>query len=98
MRTNKSLRTFCISASVIAIALSVGCAGTSTKHSHSGPVVLGSTKSFVPYGFGWGTVAPRTLYNGGDPSGRVSKIHWQAWGRSVALGSGLTSLAPTRSE
>src|SRR5262245_35532676 len=57
-------------------------------------VVLGSKSSFTPSGKGWGTVAPRSLDNGGDPSGRAWNIRWQNWGASITSGSGLTYVAP----
>ena len=54
-------------------------------------VVLGS-KYFLPgpdHGIGWGTPRPKTIFNGGDPSGYVGKIHWTTWGGKVAIGYGL---------
>jgi hypothetical protein len=54
-------------------------------------VVLGS-KSFVSRGEGWGSAEPSRIYNGGDPSGLVSGIHWTGWGQSSAHGTGRTSI------
>ena len=28
------------------------------------------------------------IFNGGDPSGEVSEIHWQSWGGPIAIGYG----------
>ncbi len=53
--------------------------------------MLGS-KSFEPKGAGWGKVEPSTIFNGGDPSGLVTHIHWTSWGDSVATGRGLSSI------
>lgn len=52
-----------------------------------GQVVLGSS-AFAPNGWGFGTVAPTSIFNGGDASGLVKRIHWQAWGQPEATGSG----------
>lgn len=50
--------------------------------------VLGS-RHFAPHGFGWGTSKPSTLFNGGDPSGKIWNIRWGPWGGRVAAGRGL---------
>ncbi len=50
--------------------------------------VLGSPDFFAPHATGFGTVAPRTLHNGGDPSGLISGIRWTGWGRTVAHSRG----------
>ncbi len=55
-------------------------------------VVLGSKyflSSVGDGGIGWGTPRPKTIFNGGDPSGYVSKIRWTTWGGKVAIGYGL---------
>jgi hypothetical protein len=31
-------------------------------------------------------VEPSTIFNGGDPSGSVTKIHWTGWGNPTAIG------------
>jgi hypothetical protein len=54
-------------------------------------VVLGS-RAFAPMGKGFGTVAPREIFNGGDPSGLVEKIQWTHWGQRTATGWGETSI------
>ncbi len=55
-------------------------------------VVLGSTGSFGPSGIGWGHVAPSTIDDAGDPSGRAWRLRWQHWGSSEATAAGLTSV------
>jgi hypothetical protein len=37
---------------------------------------------------GYGHVKPRTIFNGGDPTGLVKMIHWHSWGGSRASGTG----------
>jgi hypothetical protein len=96
-------RAVCAATSAFGLVL-VGCGGatrtvTETVASTSAKpatamapnVVLGS-KSFVSGGEGWGTPHPSRIYNGGDPSGLVSDIHWTDWGQSVAPGTGMHSI------
>jgi hypothetical protein len=54
--------------------------------------VLGSPHHLAPVGKGWGKVAPRHIFNGGDPSGEVSKLTWKHWGAPRARGHGVTWL------
>ena len=49
--------------------------------------VLGQ-KNLFPGGIGWGTARPKMIFNGGDPSGMVSKIRWSNWGSKTAFGRG----------
>jgi hypothetical protein len=53
--------------------------------------VLGAS-AFAPHGGGFGTAHPRRIFNGGDPSGLVSSIHWTGWGGAVAHGRGLNPI------
>ena len=41
---------------------------------------------------GWGTPAPWNLSLGGDPSGTISRIRWDGWGKPVATGHGLHAI------
>jgi hypothetical protein len=54
-------------------------------------VVLGAA-AFAPNGTGWGTAEPEEIFNGGDPSGLVTEIHWRGWGGQSATGWGRTSI------
>jgi hypothetical protein len=70
-------------AAVAAPALAAGGGGS------MGPVpVLGSKQFSEPYGAGFGHPEPEVIFNGGDPSGEVSEIHWRSWGGQVAIGYG----------
>jgi hypothetical protein len=51
--------------------------------------LLGSRDFAAPYGKGFGTPHPRTIYNGGVPSGLIEGITWESWGDAVAFGRGL---------
>lgn len=37
---------------------------------------------------GYGLARPTTIFNGGDPTGRVTGIHWRSWGDARAIGTG----------
>ncbi|HTW18655.1 MAG TPA: hypothetical protein VME70_00405 [Mycobacteriales bacterium] len=54
--------------------------------------VLGVHHSFGPDSKGWGTARPKTLFNGGDPSGDITHIHWTSWGGKTAHGRGKNSV------
>lgn len=53
----------------------------------AGAPVLGAKAAF-PSGKGFGTVKPKVVYLGGDPTGYFSKLTWQHWGARRALGLG----------
>jgi hypothetical protein len=49
--------------------------------------LLGLT--WAPSQEGYGTQQPTTIFNGGDPSGLVTKVHWTGWGTDRATGTGV---------
>ena len=55
-------------------------------------VVLGSPAYAGPQGVGWGSPHPSKIFNGGDPSGLVTHIHWSSWGQASATGHGLNAI------
>ncbi|HEY0279080.1 MAG TPA: hypothetical protein VGC32_12505 [Solirubrobacterales bacterium] len=50
--------------------------------------ILGSKAFAQPFGAGFGHAEPSVIFNGGDPSGEVSQIHWRSWGGPTAIGFG----------
>jgi len=54
--------------------------------------VLGARGFAAPYGKGFGTAEPSEIFNGGDPSGSVSRITWSGWGNPSAIGHGLNPI------
>jgi hypothetical protein len=67
----------------------VGAAGTTTQSPHPIPKpvpVLGTAWGTGQKGYG--TAHPDTIFNGGDPTGLVTGVHWQSWGGPVAIASG----------
>ncbi len=75
-------------AALLAVALATAALAHTTAASS---VVLGN-KAFAPQGTGFGKVRPSKIFNGGDPSGLVSSIHWKSWGGSKAIGFGKGSI------
>jgi hypothetical protein len=73
-----------------------GCGATTTGTTHitdSAQV----TASAVPIltgpnpfnGKGFGSVKPGIIFQGGDPTGLVCRIHWLSWGGAFAVGTGI---------
>jgi hypothetical protein len=77
-----------ILASITALAIPVA-ANAEAQPMGAGPApVLGSKQFSEPYGAGFGHPEPEVIFNGGDPSGEVSEIHWRSWGGPIAIGYG----------
>ena len=73
-----------ITVSLILLPSAAGSAATSHVQ-----VMLGN-KNLLSHGIGWGTVHPRLIFNGGDPSGRAWNLRWSGWGSAVAHARGDT--------
>ncbi len=69
-------------------ALAVPAVASAEAEPMSAVPVLGSKQFSEPYGAGFGHPEPEVIFNGGDPSGEVSEIHWRSWGGQVAIGYG----------
>lgn len=94
MRTLRAgLVAVAVSAVGVLLFVPAGGASTGTRPlaAARGRVVLGA-KAFAPNGTGWGSSRPSTIFNGGDPSGLVTHIHWSSWGGSTARGHGLNAI------
>lgn len=72
---------------VLAVFIALGIAPLSQAS-----VTLGSKRFYAPQSEGFGTVRPHDIFNGGDPSGSVTKIHWVSWGGGSARGHGLNAI------
>lgn len=79
----------CSLAAALAV-IGLGVVGSALASGSSRPVL--GDKAFAPMGKGFGTVAPGTIFNGGDPSGLVSNIAWHHWGSPTTTGWGKTSI------
>jgi hypothetical protein len=69
-------------------ALAIPVAANAEAEPMTAVPVLGSKQFSEPYGAGFGHPEPEVIFNGGDPSGEVSEIHWRSWGGQVAIGYG----------
>jgi hypothetical protein len=59
------------------------------------PILAGP---WAPNQRGYGHARPSTVFNGGDPTGLVSDIHWATWGGAKAIGTGTSDyVGPTQS-
>jgi hypothetical protein len=73
--------------------LAIGATGVSVASAGAAAnPVLGAKAFAAPYGEGFGTPEPSTIFNGGDPSGSVTKIKWSGWGNPTAIGYGLNPI------
>jgi len=85
------IRNRVLSAIVLAAMTSTGVILIPAVASASRPPVpvLGSKQAF-PAGTGFGTVKPKTVYFGGDPTGMFTSLTWTGWGntKSTAKGNG----------
>jgi hypothetical protein len=81
-------RTRAIAASVLA-GLSTTLILIPAQASASGASVpvLGSAHAY-PAGTGFGKVKPKTVYLGGDPTGKFTKLSWTGWGSAKSTGNG----------
>jgi hypothetical protein len=70
------------------VALAIPTAANAGWRLVTGVPVLGSKQFSEPYGAGFGHPEPEVIFNGGDPSGEVSEIHWRSWGGPMAIGYG----------
>ncbi len=77
---------------LLAMLVAAGGAMASSAAGRAESAVLGSAEFAKPDGAGWGSTQPAKIYNGGDPSGLVTEIHWTSWGGSTAIGYGLNSI------
>jgi hypothetical protein len=61
-------------------------AGAAALAAEALPILAGPAVPRIEQGYGH--VRPATVFNGGDPTGLVSSIHWSSWGGAQAIGTG----------
>jgi hypothetical protein len=66
-------------------------ASTPPPAAPAGPPTLGQAAGVLAHGRGFGQVRPPEIFNGGDPTGLVTKITWQSWGGATATGTGTST-------
>jgi hypothetical protein len=75
-------------------AVSSPPAASSAAPSSAAPAatpVLGQLTGIFAHGSGFGQARPTEVFNGGDPTGLVSKITWASWGGATATGTGTST-------
>jgi hypothetical protein len=72
------------------VILLAGCSAASASAAVSAKAAptLGLRTGTFFNGVGFGKVAPKEVYNGGDPTGLVTSITWRDWGKAQAVGTG----------
>jgi hypothetical protein len=73
---------------LVALAATIPLALAAPSSGAAARVVLGGAIYGGERGEGWGTARPHTIFNGGDPSGLISNVHWSSWGGAEAHGRG----------
>jgi len=51
-------------------------------------------RRWAPFQRGIGQVRPSSIFFGGDPTGEFDHVHWQSWGGSRAVGTGVGFYEP----
>jgi len=74
----------------VGVILLAGCGATTASAAVNAKAVptLGVRTGTFFNGVGFGKVAPREVFNGGDPTGLVTSITWHDWGKAQAVGTG----------
>jgi hypothetical protein len=82
-------------AAVALVACTCALSIASTAGAVGVPILAGP---WIPGQKGYGHAKPSTIFNGGDPTGLVSHIHWESWGGAQAVGTGIAEyVAPSQS-
>jgi hypothetical protein len=55
----------------------------------AGVPTLGQLAGDFARGEGFGQIKPSRIFNGGDPTGLLSRVVWSAWGGAQATGTGI---------
>jgi hypothetical protein len=87
-----------LAAAIIAVAGAAvtACSGPSHPAPSQAPAavpVLGRPAGIFARGSGFGQARPARIFNGGDPTGLVTKITWHSWGGPQAIASGTSEWA-----
>jgi hypothetical protein len=67
--------------------------GVTTTSSPTGPApvpTLGQSAGVFAHGQGFGQVKPAKIFNGGDPTGLVTRVVWRSWGGARAIATGIS--------
>jgi hypothetical protein len=72
--------------------------GVATTSSPTGPAsgplaavpTLGRPAGVFAHGQGFGQIKPAKIFNGGDPTGLVTRVDWRSWGAAQAVATGIS--------
>jgi hypothetical protein len=81
-----------VTAVVIASAglAAVGCSKPASASPRAAVPTLGRPAGVFAHGQGFGRVKPSRIFNGGDPTGLVTRVVWRSWGGARALATGIS--------
>ena len=87
-----ALRAFGLALGVAATLTCAGCGSTSPTPvtTPAALPVLGRLAGVFAHGTGFGQVRPAKIFNGGDPTGLLTRVVWKSWGGHDAVGTGKT--------
>ena len=75
-------------------ATSVATTSSPTAAASAGPPAavptLGQPAGVFAHGQGFGQVKPAEIFNGGDPTGLVTRVIWRSWGGAQAVATGIS--------
>lgn len=102
LRPAPTLRTLVGVLALAAVAALAGCTGRPAPTPASSSVAPPRTTAPEPVlaapigraSVGLGTVRPRAVSGGGDPSSAIDSITWSSWGRPTAHGRGMGCYVP----
>lgn len=78
---------------ILSVGLSAsGASAHTAKKTKSNVPVLGHI--WGSFQQGYGQSQPRTIFNGGDSTGRIENICWKNWGTAKAVGIGTAMYVP----
>jgi hypothetical protein len=75
---------------LLAVTGAAALAGCTNAQASASAPVLGQLTGVFAHGQGFGQVKPVKIFNGGDPTGLVTKIVWKSWGGPKATGTGVS--------
>ena len=73
-------------AACLGLAAVAGCSSASPPPA----ATLGQLAGDFAHGTGFGQVKPAKIFNGGDPTGLVTRVVWTSWGGPRAVATGIS--------
>jgi hypothetical protein len=86
--------TFLVSAGADSAGASINTHSKTNLTPHGSRAMPLAGHTWGPYQKGYGDAKPSTIFNGNDPTGEVTHIHWTNWGAQKAIGTGIGFYVP----